>query len=56
MGDQIIPYIALAGKSNVKTAELTQHALTNIHVTEKFIKRKFHVEGVLGESALISVD
>ena len=56
MGDQIIPYIALAGKSNVKTAELTQHALTNIHVTEKFIKRKFRVEGMLGESSLISVD
>jgi len=56
MGDQIIPYIALAGESNVKTAELTQHALTNIHITEKFIKRKFRVDGILGESALISVD
>ena len=56
MGDQIIPYMALAGKSKVKTAELTQHTLTNINVTEKFIKRKFHVEGILGESAIISVD
>lgn len=56
MGDQIIPYMALAGKSKVKTAELTQHTLTNINVTEKFIKRKFHIEGILGESAVISVD
>jgi RNA 3'-terminal phosphate cyclase (ATP) len=56
MGDQIVPYMALAGNSSIKTAELTQHALTNIHVTEKFINKKFHVEGTLGESAVISVD
>ena len=48
MGDQIIPYMALAGNSRIKTAELTQHTLTNIYVTEKFIDKKFHVEGSLG--------
>jgi RNA 3'-terminal phosphate cyclase (ATP) len=56
MGDQIIPYMALAGNSRIKTAELTQHTLTNIYVTENFINKKFQVDGDLGESAIISVD
>ena len=55
MGDQIIPYLALAGNSTIKTSELTQHSVTNIHVTEKFIDKKFHVKGSIGESAIISV-
>jgi RNA 3'-phosphate cyclase len=56
MGDQLIPYMALAGSSSIKTAELTQHTLTNIHITEKFIDKKFHVDGIVGESAIISVE
>ncbi len=56
MGDQLIPYMALAGNSNIKTAELTQHALTNIHITEKFINKKFRVDGCIGEIAEIRVD
>jgi RNA 3'-phosphate cyclase len=56
MGDQIIPYMALAGNSRIKTAELTQHTLTNIYVTENFINKKFQVDGSLGESVVISVD
>ena len=56
MGDQIIPYMAIAGNSSVKTAELTQHALTNIYMTEKFINKKFHVDGNLGEEAVINVE
>ena len=56
MGDQIIPYIGLAGNSRIKTAELTQHTLTNIYITEKFLNKKFQVDGILGESAIISVD
>jgi RNA 3'-terminal phosphate cyclase (ATP) len=56
MGDQIIPYMALAGNSRIKTAELTQHTLTNIYVTEKFINKKFQVDGSLGESSIISVN
>ena len=55
MGDQIIPYMALAGNSHIKTAELTQHTLTNIYVTEKFTKKDFRVEGALGDAAEISV-
>ena len=56
MGDQLIPYMALAGSSSIKTAELTQHALTNIHITEKFIHKKFRVDGSIGEIAEIKVD
>ncbi len=56
MGDQLIPYMALAGSSSIKTAELTQHALTNIHITEKFINKKFHVDGNIGETAIIKID
>lgn len=56
MGDQIIPYMAMAGNSQVKTAELTQHTLTNIYVAEKITGHKFEYEGKLGEPALIRVD
>ncbi|MGA2676940.1 MAG: RNA 3'-terminal phosphate cyclase [Methanobacterium sp.] len=56
MGDQIIPYMALAGYSQIKTAELTQHTLTNIYVTEAFIKKEFKVEGKLENKAIIRVD
>jgi len=54
MGDQIIPYLAIAGNSKIKTSELTQHAVTNIHITEKFIDKKFHVKGSIGKPAIIS--
>ncbi len=56
IGDQIIPYMAIAGKSKVKTAELTLHAVTNIFITEKLMGKKFDVEGKLGEIAIITVD
>lgn len=53
MGDQIIPYMALAPDSAIKTAELTPHSLTNIKLVEKITAKKFHVEGALGEPAII---
>ena len=56
MADQIIPLIAAAGKSTVKTAELTPHTLTNIHVTEMFINKKIQVEGKLGDPGIIKVE
>lgn len=56
MGDQIIPYLAIAGNSTVKITELTQHALTNIWVTKRFINRKINVHGKLGESAIVTVE
>ncbi len=56
MGDQIIPYMAIAGKSRVKAAELTLHTATNIFVTEKILGKKFEVEGEIGEITTIRVD
>jgi RNA 3'-terminal phosphate cyclase (ATP) len=56
MGDQIIPYMALAGSSSVKVSQLTPHTLTNIHVCQKFTDRKFQVDGRVGEVATITVD
>ena len=56
MGDQIIPYMALAGNSKVKTAELTLHAVTNIFAAEKILGKKFGLNGNLGEIATIKID
>jgi RNA 3'-terminal phosphate cyclase (ATP) len=55
MGDQIIPYMAIAGNCEVKTAELTLHTVTNIFIAEKIIDKKFHIKGDLKESAIIKV-
>jgi RNA 3'-phosphate cyclase len=56
MGDQIIPYLAVAGNSTIKTAELTLHALTNIYVVEKITSKIFQVQGDEGEVAVIKVN
>lgn len=56
MGDQIIPYMAIAGNSQVTVTELTEHTLTNIYVTEKITGHKFKYNGELGEPALLRVD
>jgi RNA 3'-phosphate cyclase len=56
MGDQIIPYMALAGDSQIKTAELTQHTLTNIYAAEAFTKKKFKVEGKLENKSIVLVN
>ena len=56
MGDQIIPYMAIAGNSEVKTGELTLHAVTNIYIVERLLGKKFGVDGEVGEIAAIKVD
>ena len=56
MGDQIIPYMAIAGNSEVKTAEFTLHAATNIYIAEILLGKKFDIKGNVGENAIISVD
>ena len=44
LGDQIIPYLALAkGESTVRVAKLTQHLHTNIDVVEQILGVKFKV-------------
>lgn len=47
LGDQILIYMALAGKGEVSTCEITSHAKTNMWVIEKFVPGKFEVEGNL---------
>jgi RNA 3'-phosphate cyclase len=55
--DQLIPYMALAeGRSEISSAEITLHALTNIELVEKILGVKFEVEGQQGQPGLISVD
>jgi RNA 3'-terminal phosphate cyclase (ATP) len=53
MGDQIIPYMSIAGNSIIKTVEFSMHAYTNIHITEKITRKKFKVKGDLGKPATI---
>ena len=56
MGDMIIPYMAVAdGRSEISVSQITMHTLTNIHIAEKILKVKFHVEGTVGEAGRISV-
>jgi RNA 3'-terminal phosphate cyclase (ATP) len=44
LSDQIIPYLALTGDSQVKVAQITSHTLTNIHVAEKITGARFQVQ------------
>ena len=45
MGDQILPYMALAGRrSSVTVSKITEHCRTNMWVIEKFIAGKFEVQ------------
>lgn len=44
LADQLIPYMALLPGSEISSGEITDHALTNIYVVEKFLNVKFKVE------------
>ncbi len=44
MGDQIIPYMALAGESRVKTPILSSHAWTNIELVKRITGKSFQVK------------
>jgi RNA 3'-phosphate cyclase len=55
--DQLISYIALAeGRSEITSAELTSHTMTNIELVEKILGVKFEVEGGQKQPGRISVD
>ncbi len=56
MGDQIIPYMAIAGNSKIKTAELTNHTVTNIYIVRKIMNKQFNVNGNLGKTAIINTN
>jgi RNA 3'-terminal phosphate cyclase (ATP) len=44
LSDQIIPYLALAGDSRVKVAQITPHTKTNIHIAQLLTGTRFYVE------------
>ena len=55
--DQLIPYLALAeGVSEISSAELTSHALTNIALVEQVLGTKFEVRGQKGQPGRIRVE
>jgi len=55
--DQLIPYLALAeGVSEITSAELTSHALTNIALVERVLGVKFEVEGQRGQPGKVGVE
>jgi len=56
MGDQIIPYLAIAGSSSVKVARLTNHTITNIYAAEKFTNRNFTIKSSSDEVTVIEVE
>jgi len=46
LADQLIPFMALArGRSEILATKITEHAKTNIAVTEKLLDVKFSIEG-----------
>ena len=51
--DQVIPFLALSG-GRVSVAEITNHCLTNIWVTEKFLGAKFEIKGSKGKPGEIA--
>jgi RNA 3'-terminal phosphate cyclase (GTP) len=46
MADQLIPYLGLYGGS-MHTSRVTEHVRTNIWVTERFLSRRFAIEGTV---------
>lgn len=45
MVDQILPFMAFAGKSRILVNEITEHAKSNIYVIEKFLPVSFKISG-----------
>ncbi len=54
--DQLIPYLSLAeGVSEISSAELTSHTLTNVALVERILGTKFEIQGRQGEPGRIQV-
>lgn len=54
LGDQLIPYIALAnGRSEIKVKELTLHTISCIHVAKAILGVDFKIVGELGKLSSI---
>ena len=56
LADQLLLYLALAdGTSQVVTHQLTEHVRTSIWLIEQFLPVQFHIDGKLGQKAIITV-
>ena len=44
LADQILPFMALTGKSTIKTSKITNHTKTNIYVIEQFLGKIFEID------------
>jgi len=44
LADQILPYMALAGNSTIKTSEITSHCRTNVYTIQQFLGEIFNVD------------
>jgi RNA 3'-terminal phosphate cyclase (ATP) len=54
--DQLVPYLALAeGVSEITSAELTSHTLTNITLVEQILGVKFELQGGQGQLGRIRI-
>ncbi|WP_297420585.1 RNA 3'-terminal phosphate cyclase [Thermococcus sp.] len=54
LGDQLIPFLALAG-GEMKVAEITNHLVTNVWVVERFLGKIFEVKGEIGGPGVVRV-
>ncbi len=43
LADQILPFMALTSRSQIRTSRITNHCKTNIYVIEKFFGKTFEV-------------
>jgi RNA 3'-phosphate cyclase len=53
--DQLIPYMALAGESEITSCEITLHTLTNLELVKRFLDVGVEVEGSLGEPGRVRI-
>ena len=44
LADNLIPFMALLNKSKIKTSRISDHILTNIAITEKFLGKMFAID------------
>ena len=44
LADQILPFMALASNSKIKTSKITNHTKTNIYAIEKFLGKTFEID------------
>lgn len=44
LADQLIPFMALVGKSKIKASKISNHCKTNIYTVEKFLGKTFEID------------